>query len=148
MDERDLRRGPPRRWNESVEGVVWLPRLIDKIRAQRAGRLGNYLLGQSPIDDELLACVPIDYAGLARIVDASTTDRAVLDALDAASPGSLTRLRAWSAELPAKRALHLAVLDLDDGYTGNAFVHALGAIVNVPFALVVALLRKARPVRL
>jgi hypothetical protein len=148
MDVRDLRHGPPRRWNESVDGVVWLPRLIDKIRAQRAGSLGTYLLGQSPIDDELLACMPTTYAGLARIVDAAASDAAVLDGLDAAFPGSRMRLQTWSAALPARRALHLRVLDLDDGYTGNAFVHALGAVVNVPFALVVALLRAIRPVRL
>ena len=29
----DLRRHPPRRWNVTVDGVIWLPRMIDKARS-------------------------------------------------------------------------------------------------------------------
>jgi len=40
MEEiRDLSQGPPRRWNEEIGGIKWLPRLIDKTRAALAGKL-------------------------------------------------------------------------------------------------------------
>jgi len=38
----DLWIQPPRRWNETLAGYLWLPRLIDKIRAFQSGTLGAY----------------------------------------------------------------------------------------------------------
>ena len=54
MEARDLTVVPPRRWSESLGGITWLPRLIDKARAALNGTLGSYLYGQSPMDRGLL----------------------------------------------------------------------------------------------
>ena len=35
----------PRRWSVEVDGIRWLPRMTDKARMHRSGRLGAYLLG-------------------------------------------------------------------------------------------------------
>ena len=40
----DLGQHPPRRWSETLAGMIWLPRLIDKVRAFQAGTLGNLRL--------------------------------------------------------------------------------------------------------
>src|SRR5437870_4591357 len=37
----DLSTHPPRRWNETLAGYLWLPRLIDKVRAFQGGKLGT-----------------------------------------------------------------------------------------------------------
>ncbi len=145
---RDLRKEPPRRWSDAIEGIVWLPRLIDKMRAYQTGTLGTYLLGQSPVDDELLACAKTDYAGFARIVAAHATDAEVLHALEALHLGNHERLVQWSRTMPKKRALHMQILDLDDGYTGGAKLRALVAVGNIAFAPFATLLRTVKPVRL
>ena len=38
----DLGQHPPRRWSDTLAGMIWLPRLIDKVRAFQAGTLGSY----------------------------------------------------------------------------------------------------------
>lgn len=38
----DLSQQSPRRWSDTLAGIMWLPRLIDKVRAFQAGTLGTY----------------------------------------------------------------------------------------------------------
>lgn len=135
MHVRDLRREPPRRWSDEVDGIAWLPRLIDKTRAALAGTLGPYLFGQSPMDRECLHVLGVGHRAFAEIVAAAADDAAVLRALDARDPQALARARAWSASLPVKHGAFLKLLDIDDGYAG-AGMRALKPLANaLSFAL-------------
>lgn len=121
MNAKDLRSEPPRRWDERLGGVPWLPRLIDKARAARAGTLGMYLFGQSPMDRACLRVFGLGYRRFAEIVDASSDDHAVLDAILQHDPEALERARRWAQGFERRHAMFLFVLDLDDGYaTGPA----------------------------
>jgi hypothetical protein len=120
MHVRDLRREPPRRWNVEIDGIVWMPRLIDKTRAALAGTLGPYLFGQSPIDREFLHALGMSHRAFAEIVAASPDDGSVIAALAGRDPQALDRARAWSATLARRHGKFLALLDMDDGYAGGA----------------------------
>jgi len=113
---RDLRIGPPRRWSETVDGIPWLPRLIDKTRAELAGTLGPYLFGQSPMDRALLRKLGLSHRRFFEIVGAAADDDAVLTAIAARDPQALARARSWGGGLGRRHALFLLVLDIDDGY--------------------------------
>jgi hypothetical protein len=116
MQVRDLRREPPRRWNAQIDGVTWLPRLIDKTRASLHGTLGAYLYGQSPVDRNFLRALGISHRAFAEIVAAAADDRAVVDALLERDPLCMDRGRAWSARTPRRFAPFFYALDVDDGY--------------------------------
>ena len=81
MEAKDLALGPPRRWSESLGGILWLPRLIDKARAALNGTLGTYLYGQSPMDRGLLDQLGLSHRAFAVIVKNAADDDAVLAAL-------------------------------------------------------------------
>ena len=116
MNAPDLRLGPPRRWNVEIDGIAWLPRLIDKTRAALAGTLGTYLYGQSPIDRQLLTSLQIRYRDFSEIVRSAASDQAVVEALAARDPQALDRARAWTVRLPNQWRTFLVLLDVDDGY--------------------------------
>jgi Domain of unknown function (DUF5069) len=148
MNAPDLQRGLPPRWSDAVEGIVWLPRLAAKVRAHDAGTLGTYLLGQSPIDDELLKTARLSYAELIEIVRASADDAAVLAAMAAASPDAIERLRLWSLEMPVRRRTMLKLIDLDDGHDRPAWLNVPIAAVNAAFLIpLISLARIVRPLR-
>src|SRR5579862_585641 len=96
MIAKDLTRVPPRRWNERLDGIPWLPRLIDKASASNAGTLGTYLYGQSPMDTRLLHILGLGHGSFERIVAEANDDRAVLAAIAARDGGALDRGRAWA----------------------------------------------------
>lgn len=73
MQVRDLRHESPRRWNEQLDGVAWLPRFIDKARAALHGTLGAYLYGQSPVDRDFLHTLGISHRVFAEIVASTPT---------------------------------------------------------------------------
>lgn len=116
VNVRDLRRDRPRRWNEEIGGIKWLPRLIDKTRAALADCLGGYLYGQSPVDRGLLRALGLGHRAFAKVVADASTDDDVFRALFARSPEGIERARAWSAELPQKFRFLLFLIDIDDGY--------------------------------
>ena len=123
MQVRDLRHQPPRRWNEQLDGVAWLPRLIDKARAALNGTLGMYLYGQSPVDRDFLHTLGIGHRSFAEIVARACDDRGVVDALVARDPACMDRARAWTQRCPRAYGAFLRVLDIDDGYArGMGFV--------------------------
>ena len=117
---RDLQTSAPRRWNEALGGVRWLPRLIDKTRAALAGTLGDYLFGQSPVDRALLRALALSHRDFAEIVRDAPDDQAVLQTLAARDPQGLERARRWSAALPRRAGLFLLLLDIDDGYRASS----------------------------
>lgn len=143
----DLHVGPPPRWSDATTGIVWLPRMAAKVRAYDAGTLGTYLLGQSPVDDEFLRVARSSYAAFVAVVRASADDEAILAALEAASPGSVERLRLWSMEMPVRRRLHMRVLDADDGYDRPKWFAAIAPAANVLVGPLMKLARKVRPLR-
>ncbi len=118
MQAKDLRDEAPRRWNERIDGIAWLPRLIDKTRAAHAGTLGAYLYGQSPVDRACLRALRLSHADFARIVAAAPDDAAVLAALRDRDPEALDRVRRWGERLGTEHRLFMFVLDIDDGYAG------------------------------
>jgi hypothetical protein len=122
MTVRDLRAGPPRRWNEQVSGIYWLPRLIDKARASSAGCLGDYLFGQSPMDRGLLRELGLSHRTFAEIVASAPGDEGVAGAIAQRDPDALARARAWSARLPAEHRMFFWFVDVDDGYRGSRWL--------------------------
>ncbi len=139
MSVPDLRRGPPRRWNESLGQIRWLPRLIDKARAAIEGTLGDYFYGQSPMDRALLRELGgIGHREFARIVSNAPADGDVLAALQARSPEGVRAARIWSDALVRRHALFLFVVDLDDGYLGRRWM-----LVRAPLRLGLAVFARA-----
>ncbi len=116
MQVLDLRHEAPRRWNEQIEGVMWLPRLIDKTRASLNGTLGAYLYGQSPVDTEFLRALGLGHHAFAQIVAAAPDDHAVVDALLRRDAFSMDRGRRWTAKARRRWGAFFYALDLDDGY--------------------------------
>jgi len=115
---------PPRRWNEQLGGIYWLPRLVDKARAALAGTLGDYLYGQSPMDRGLLRALGVSHREFAVIVKSSPDDAAVLLALRDRDGAALDRARAWSQPLPRQHRLFFWFVDIDDGYRGTGALRA------------------------
>ena len=121
MQAKDLRSQPPRRWNVRVDGIPWLPRLIDKARAERAGTLGAYLFGQSPMDRSFLRQFRISHSEFARVAARNQSDEAVLSALLARDPESAVRIRRWCDGFERRHGWFLFLLDVDDGYLGGVW---------------------------
>jgi hypothetical protein len=105
----------PRRWNDDVDGIRWLPRLIDKARLWNRGALGTYLFGHSPVDRALLSRLEIATDEFAAIVAAAPDDGAVLAALRARGFDE-ARVRRWSDRLPKPFQVFLRLIDLDEGH--------------------------------
>ncbi len=146
MLPRDLRIAAPRRWIESVDGIRWLPRLIDKARSAHNGMLGSYLYGQSPMDRSLLRALQLGHTEFARIVRLHTTDDAVIEALRGRDPDSLERARRWSAALHRRYWWFLFVLDVDDGYAGGIW-KAMKPAVNLSANTLTWIMKRVWPSR-
>jgi hypothetical protein len=144
-DTYDLRLHPPRRWNVEVDGVLWLPRLIDKARAFAAGTLGMYLYGQSPIDDAVFKTAGVTCAEFLSIVRDQPDDRSVLAAVEARAPGAGDRLRALSRRPPAVLRLMIPILDVDEGYTRGPLAKPAGVLAACASVPIVAVLRRCFP---
>lgn len=144
MQAPDLRVAAPRRWSEAIDGIMWLPRLIDKTRAAHAGTLGSYLYGQSPVDRSLLHVLGIGYTEFARIVAREPDDAAVLRSLAQRDPQSLEHARSWGPHLRKKFGWFLFVLDVDDGYAGG-FWTAMRPAVTASANALTWFLKRASP---
>jgi hypothetical protein len=125
MNAPDLRLEPPRRWNVEIDGVRWLARLADKARAAHDGTLGTYFYGHSPIDRSFLGVLHLTHDDFARLA-LQDDDAELAASLEVYDPG-LQRARAWSAVLPKRYGLFLALLDIDDGYRASPLYGAVSA---------------------
>jgi hypothetical protein len=136
----------PRRWTVEIDGIRWLPRMIDKARMRERGELGSYLLGHSPVDRGFLARAGLSTDEFAAVVRASTDDAAVLAALRARDGWDEARLRRWSERFPATYRNLIPLWDLDEGYRrANAF-QALGIAVFRPIeGVVMKVFRRISP---
>jgi len=131
---------PPRRWCDELDGIRWLPRLIDKAKMDSGGAIGAYLFGHSPIDRALLERLRVTTAEFATIVAASPDDAAVLAALRSRGFDD-ARVRRWSARLPAPYTVFIRIIDVDDGYVapsafGRFFLNAFRAVEHGLMAFV------------
>jgi Domain of unknown function (DUF5069) len=143
MQARDLTVVPPRRWSDSLGGITWLPRLIDKARAALSGTLGSYLYGQSPMDRGLLQQLGLSHRAFAVIVKNSDDDDAVLAALVARDAEAVERARRWTdIEIPHRHRLFLSLMDFDDGYAGPKGLKKIGNAATNAFC---AIVKRAMP---
>ena len=134
----------PRRWSIEVDGIRWLPRMIDKARMQRGGRLGSYLLGHSPVDHALMKRLGVTTEQFAAIVDAAADDAAVLAALRARGFDE-ERVRRWSERFPATYRTYIFLWDIDEGYVRPNAMQALGMAAFRPVeGAVMSLVRLVR----
>ncbi|MCW2993034.1 MAG: hypothetical protein JWQ18_529 [Conexibacter sp.] len=78
----------------TLDGYAWLPRMIDKARAKRAGTLGT-AVHPCPVDRRCLALLGIDVETFGEVVARAgdDDDAAVLDGLRAA--GAASAQDAW-----------------------------------------------------
>jgi hypothetical protein len=129
---------PPRRWCERIDGICWLPRMIDKARAYEAGTLGNYFFGQSPVDGSLLNAAGFGYADVLDAVRMAPDDAGVLAELERRAPGAAERMRAWSAKPGLVSTLTFQLVDADEGYTKGLIPSVLRALPRDAMADVLA----------
>ncbi len=132
----------PRRWSVDVDGIRWLPRMIDKARMREGGALGSYLLGHSPVDKSLLERMAMTTEDFAKIAVSQPDDAAVLAALRARGFDE-TRVRAWSDRFPQTFKSYIPLWDVDEGYTKASGVSAaLLSAFRVVEAPLMGLVRK------
>ncbi len=133
----------PRRWNTELDGVRWLPRLIDKARMHERGALGSYLLGHSPVDHALLQRMNLTTEGFATIVRRAPDDAAVLEAVRA--HWDEPRVRRWSARFTTTYRFYIRLWDLDEGYVRPNRAQALALALFRPLeGGAMALVRRIR----
>jgi hypothetical protein len=130
----------PRRWSDDVDGIRWLPRMIDKARMSSGDALGAYLFGHSPVDRALLTRLGVTTAEFAAIVAASPDDGAILSALRLRGFDD-ARVRRWSDRLPRPFQLFISYGDIDEGYVqpspfGRFFLSTFRAVEHGLMGLV------------
>ncbi len=111
----------PRSPHDEADGLVWLPRLIDKARRAALGRasgadlMNGYLYGNNDyIDGQVLRFLGIDDRALSELVEECGNDEDVTAIVLAHSGHSVAERRAFSAELE-RRLFGFAMLDADEG---------------------------------
>jgi hypothetical protein len=136
----------PRRWNVEIDGIRWLPRMIDKARMSEAGTLGSYLIGHSPVDKALLVRLGITTDEFVRTVAAEPDDARVLAALKAKRGYDDARVRRWSDRFDRTYRWLIRLWDIDEGYVRPSLLEraalALYRIIERPTS---ALFRKFSP---
>ena len=106
----------PPRWNVEVDGIRWLPRMIEKARMHERGTLGAYLIGHSPVDAALLKRLNISTEVFVQLVCLQPDDMNVLIALRARGIDEAA-VRRWSEDFPRRYAPYIRLWDLHEGYT-------------------------------
>jgi hypothetical protein len=93
---KDLTKDFPRSPLEELDGVLWLPRLIDKVRALQAGTLGDYTPYPCGGDRNFLAVVGVDADQLKAVIDSGAGDTEIAGWVKAhAAPGLDEHLAAY-----------------------------------------------------
>jgi hypothetical protein len=135
----------PRRWTVEIDGIRWLPRMIDKARMSARGDVGNYLFGNSPVDRALLMRLELTTEEFAQLVSSQPDDAAVLDALRRRGFDE-TRVRRWSARFTQTYRVLILLWDIDEGYvTPNLAMRVGIAFFRKIEAPLMALVRKVFP---
>jgi Domain of unknown function (DUF5069) len=135
----------PRRWNVEVDGIRWLPRLIDKARMRARGALGAYLLGHSPVDHGFLTRAGLTTEQFAALVRPDADDAAVLAALRRHDGWDEARIRRWSERFPTTYRAYIPLWDIDEGYLVPNAWQAMGLRIYRPFeGAAMGLVRRVR----
>jgi hypothetical protein len=135
----------PRRWNVELDGIRWLPRMIDKARMRSRGQLGNYLLGHSPVDHALLTRAGVSTEQFADMVGTAADDDAVLAALRSHDGWDEARVRRWSERFTTTYRRLIPLWDLDEGYLRPNALQAAGMAVCRPIeGVTMGLIRRVR----
>ena len=111
----DLKLQPPRRWNETVAGYLWLPRLIDKVRAFQTGTLGAYSY-PSYLDRAFLGQLGLSPAFIERTVSQSETDEAIGRAVRDQTGHTLEQIQRANESFERRWRFFLALMDTDEGH--------------------------------
>ena len=92
-----LTKGPPRSPRETLGGITFLPRTIDKMRANLAGTLGEYKakIGYS---ERLFAFLDMTADDFEAVVAANADDAGVLANLMARAPRSAAEIEAFNEQ--------------------------------------------------
>lgn len=134
----------PRRWSVELDGIRWLPRMIDKARMHRSGRLGSYLLGHSPVDKALLVRLGLTTEEFAEIVHRSADDAAVAAELRARGYDE-ARVQRWSQRFPQTYRIYIRIWDVDEGYVRPSPLAAMGLAAFRPIeGAVMSIVRRVR----
>lgn len=99
-----------------MAGLIWLPRIIDKVRAFQAGTLGAYAY-PSLTDRLFMRKFRLTPVLLEQTVRATLNDELIAERLHQASGLSQNTIAASSDAFEEKYLLVFAILDGDDGYT-------------------------------
>ena len=93
----DLTKGPPRSPRATLGGITFLPRTIDKMRANLAGTLGEYKakIGYS---ERLFAFLDVTADEFEAVVAANADDAGVLAALMARAPRRTAEIEAFNEQ--------------------------------------------------
>ena len=89
--------------DETLDGYAWLPRLIDKARASRAGTIGD-LVHPCPVDKACLTHLGIDAETFGDIASELGDDDAILAELR--RRGIPSALDAWFDAIALEESLH------------------------------------------
>jgi len=93
---KDLTKEFPRSPLEELDGLPWLPRLIDKVRALKAGTLGDYNPYPCGGDRNFLGVVGIDADQLKTLIDSGASDIEIAQWVkDHATAGFSERISAY-----------------------------------------------------
>jgi hypothetical protein len=94
----DLTQRPPRSPRVRLGGYVLLPRLLDKARAQLAGKLGEYRYGLKSMDRHFFAFTGVDPDALLVEIAAGKGDGEILAWIEANAkhPRAPWEIAAWS----------------------------------------------------
>jgi hypothetical protein len=96
---KDLTREAPRSPYETMDGIPWLARLIDKVRALKAGTLGEYSVYPCGGDRHFLGALGLDAEALKAEIDADKDDAAILAWVKAHLPADAeARIAAYGAQ--------------------------------------------------
>ncbi|MBP8117571.1 MAG: DUF5069 domain-containing protein [Nitrospira sp.] len=111
----DLRQQPPRRWSDTLVDLIWLPRLIDKVRAFQSGTLGTYAY-PSALDLSFMRHLRLTPADIEPLVRDMPSDDAIGAAIRRRIPLTEEEIRTRCAAFQEKYRWAFAILDRDDGY--------------------------------
>ncbi len=141
----------PRPARDAFDGLVWLPRLIEKARRHAHGHssgadlMNGYLYGNNDfIDGQVLRFLKTDDATISALVERCSDDDDVARGAIAQSGRSLDERRTFSAGLE-RRMLGFAMLDADEGRLGPGLrSNAIAFVYNrAMMPIVYAVFRRA-----
>lgn len=135
----------PRRWSTEIEGYRWIPRMADKARMRDAGTMGDYLMGQSPVDKSLLRVLGLNTDAWVELVRGTSDDAEVLARLRARGLDE-ARLRRWSETFPTRFKALIPLWDLDEGHVAPTPLQRVAlAVLQPAVGPLMALYRRISP---